>query len=76
MVEKATAVEVSKVSVRLSAIFGCIGIGLLYLAILLSDASDTTKILWASTLSFGVAILFLVIWSMIGEPIKITRKPQ
>jgi len=48
----------------------------LYLAILLSDASDTTKILWASTLSFGVAILFLVIWSMIGEPIKITRKPQ
>lgn len=74
MVEKATAAEVSKVSVRLSAAFGCIGIGLLYVAILISDASDTTKILWASTLSFGVAILFLVIWSMASDSVKIMRK--
>jgi len=74
MVEKGTAIEASKVSVRLSAAFGCIGIGLLYLAILISDASDTTKILWASTLSFGVAILFMVIWSMANDSVRIMRK--
>lgn len=59
-----TATVVSRMAIQLSAIFAVIGIGLLYLAIAISDASETTKVIWASGLSLTVAVVFLIIWTM------------
>ncbi|MBU1915329.1 MAG: hypothetical protein KJ563_09075, partial [Candidatus Thermoplasmatota archaeon] len=47
-----------------------IGIGLLYLAIVISDASNEMKVIWASGLSLTVAFVFLLVWSMAKDSIK------
>jgi membrane protein CcdC involved in cytochrome C biogenesis len=65
-----TAAQVSKMSMMFSAAFAVIGIGLLYLAIMISDASDETKVIWASGLSLAVAFVFLLVWSMAKDSIK------
>jgi uncharacterized membrane protein len=65
-----TAVQVSKMSMIFSAAFAVMGIGLLYLAIMISDASDETKVLWASGLSLGVAFVFLMVWTMAKDSIR------
>jgi membrane protein CcdC involved in cytochrome C biogenesis len=76
MVEVQTATEVSKISIQLSAAFAIIGIGLLYLAIVISDASETVKVLWASGLSLAVAFIFLVIWTMARDAIRVHDREQ
>lgn len=43
-------------------LFTGIGIGLFYLYISLTEASATTKVLWASLVSIGVAFLFLILY--------------
>ena len=65
-----TAVQVSKMSMIFSAAFAVMGIGLLYLAIMISDASDETKVLWASGLSLGVAFVFLMVWTIAKDSIR------
>jgi uncharacterized membrane protein len=57
-------------SMIFSAAFAVMGIGLLYLAIMISDASDETKVLWASGLSLGVAFVFLMVWTMAKDSIR------
>ena len=58
---------VSRMAILLSMVFAVVGVGLLYLAIAISDASETTKIIWASGLSLAVATVFLMIWTMAGD---------
>jgi len=70
MVEMETAVQVSKLSIQLSAAFAVIGVGLLYLAIAISDAPLETKILWASALSMGVALAFAIVWTMARDSLR------
>jgi uncharacterized membrane protein YhaH (DUF805 family) len=70
MVEVQTANEVSRLSIQLSAIFSVIGVALLYVAIAISDASMTMKIIWASGLSLTVAFVFLIIWTMARDTMR------
>jgi len=74
MVEMGTATMVSRMAIQLSAIFAVIGIGLLYLAIAISDASETTKIIWASGLSLTVATVFLIIWTMARDSARLQER--
>lgn len=76
MVEVKTASEVSRISIQLSAIFAVVGVGLLYLAIAISDASETLKIIWASGLSLTVAFVFLMIWTMARDTIRAAEREQ
>ena len=76
MVEVQTANEVSRVSIQLSAVFSVVGVGLLYLAIAISDASETLKIIWASGLSLTVAFVFLMIWTMAKDTIRSAEREQ
>lgn len=70
MVETETASQVCKLSIQLSAAFAVIGIGLLYLAIAISDASLDMKVIWASALSMGVAVAFAMVWAMARDSIR------
>ena len=70
MVETRTVSEITSISIRLSAVFAVIGIGLMYLYIAVTDASMPTKVLWSSTLSLGVAFTFLVIWSIARDSLR------
>ena len=70
MVEVGTVSEITKLSIRLSAAFTVIGIGLLYVYIAVTDAATPTKVLWSAALSLGVAIVFLVTWSIARDVIK------
>jgi hypothetical protein len=74
MVESQTANEVSKLSIQLSTVFAIIGVSLLYLAIAISDASETVKILWASGLSLTMAFTFLIIWTMARDSIRVHER--
>lgn len=65
-----TAVQVSRMSMMFSAVFAVIGIGLLYLAIVISDASNEMKVLWSSGLSLAVAFVFLMVWTMAKDSIR------
>jgi len=76
MVEIGTVSEVSKLSIQLSGVFAVIGIGLMYLYVGISDAADTTKVLWASTLSLAVAFIFLVIWTISRDTIRSYEREQ
>jgi len=76
MVEIGTVSEVSKLSIQLSGVFAVVGIGLMYLYIGISDAADTTKVLWASTLSLAVAFIFLVIWTISRDTIRSYEREQ
>ncbi len=70
MVEVGTVSEISKIAVRLSAAFSVIGIGLLYLYIAVTDASMPTKVLWSATLSLGVAMIFVITWTIARDVIR------
>lgn len=70
MVEARTITEVSNISIRFSAAFAIIGIGLLYLYIAISDVSSQIKVLWASGLSIAVAAVFLVIWTIARDVLR------
>ncbi len=70
MVEVGTVSEISKIAVRLSAAFSVIGIGLLYLYIAVTDASLPTKVLWSATLSLGVAMIFVITWTIARDVIR------
>lgn len=70
MVEPGTVAEVSNLSIRFSAVFAIIGIGLLYLYIAISDVSSQVKVLWASGLSIAVAAVFLVIWTIARDVLR------
>lgn len=70
MVEVGTVSEVAKVSIRLSAAFSVIGVGLLYLYIAVTDASLPTKVLWSATLSLGVAMVFIVTWTIARDVMR------
>jgi uncharacterized membrane protein YhaH (DUF805 family) len=74
MVEAQTASDVSKMSIQLSSIFAVIGVALLYLAIAISNASETVKILWASGLSMIVAFTFLIIWTMARDSMRVHER--
>ncbi len=80
MVEVGTVSEISKMAVKLSAAFTVIGIGLLYLYIAVTDASMPTKVLWSATLSLGVAMIFVLIWTLARDVLRdyertLKRKP-
>jgi hypothetical protein len=70
MVEIGTVSELSKMSIRISAAFAIIGVGLLYLYIGVTDASTPVKVLWSAALSLGVAIVFLVAWTMARDALR------
>ncbi|HUU07787.1 MAG TPA: hypothetical protein VMW88_05190 [Thermoplasmata archaeon] len=70
MVEVGTVSEISTMAVRLSAAFSVIGVGLLYLYIAVTDASMSTKVLWSATLSLGVAMMFVVIWTIARDVVR------
>ena len=74
MVETQTANEVSRMSIQLSMVFAVIGVSLLYLAIAISDASETVKILWASGLSLTMAFTFLIIWTMARDSMRVHER--
>jgi len=70
MVEPGTISEINKISIRFSAVFAVIGIGLMYVYILVTDAELPTKVLWSATLSLAVAFTFLVIWSIARDSLR------
>ncbi len=55
-------------------VFAVIGVALLYLAIAISDASETVKIIWASGLSLTMAFTFLIIWSMARDSMRVRER--
>lgn len=76
MVEVQTADEVSRLSIQLSAAFSIVGVALLYAAIVISDVSATTKIIWASGLSLTVAFVFLLIWTMARDTARAIERER
>jgi len=70
MVEKETAAQLSKMSIQMAGVFTVIGVGLMYLYIAIAEVPDTTKILWASGLSLGVAFVFLIIWTFARDLVR------
>ena len=70
MVEVGTVSEISTMAVRLSAAFSVIGVGLLYLYIAVTDVSMPTKVLWSATLSLGVAMIFVAIWTIARDVVR------
>ncbi len=70
MADTSNAAHLSKVAIQLSAAFAVVGIGLLYVYIMISSAPDTVKVLWASGLSIAVALTFLVIWTIGKDAMK------
>ena len=70
MVEIGTVSEIAKISIRFSAAFAVLGIALTYLYIGLTDASNPMKVLWAAGLSLGVAVAFLIMWTMSRDIIR------
>jgi hypothetical protein len=70
MADTGTAAQLSKVAIQLSAAFAVVGIGLLYVYIMISSAPETMKVLWASGLSIAVALTFLVIWTIARDVMK------
>ena len=78
MVEKETAAQVSKLSIQMTGIFAVVGVGLMYLYIAIAEVPDTTKVLWASGLSIGMAVTFLITWNLARDfagPRELPRKP-
>jgi uncharacterized protein with GYD domain len=70
MVEKETAAQLSKMSIQMAEVFAVIGVGLMYLYIAIAEVPDTTKVLWASGLSLGVAFTFLIIWTFARDLVR------
>lgn len=76
MVDTQTASQVSRLSIVLMAVFGVVGIGLLYLYIAIAEVSDEVKLLWASGLSIVVAFLFAIMWTMARDAEKQAEREQ
>jgi hypothetical protein len=77
MVDSGLAAQASKMSIQLAGVFTVLGTALLYLYIAISDASNQTKVLWASVLSLVLAVIFLIVWTLakdIGKQRE--REPQ
>ncbi len=70
MAETETASQVSRLSIWLSLGFALVGVGLLYLAIAIANASVGMKILWASGLSLAVAFTFAIVWTMARDAMR------
>lgn len=70
MVEAETVSGISKMSMWLSGAFAVVSIGLLYLYIVITDASTPQKVLWAAGLSVAVAVIFLISWSIARDVVK------
>lgn len=70
MVETQTARQISRVSILFASAFAVMGIGLLYLYIVISSVPETVKVLWASGLSIVVAFLFAIVWTMARDSEK------
>ncbi len=70
MVEVGTVSGISKLSIWLSGAFAVVSIGLLYMYILMTDASAPQKVLWAAGLSIVVAFVFLVSWSIARDVVR------
>lgn len=76
MVEKETMSQISNMSIRMAGVFAVVGVALMYLYIAISDVPDTTKVLWASGLSLGVAVTFLIIWNLARDYVKPREQPK
>ncbi len=61
-------------AIVLGGAFAVIGIGLLYLYIVIAQVSDGTKLLWASGLSIVVAFLFAIVWTMAHDSEKTAER--
>jgi len=70
MVEAENTRMISRMAIQFSMAFAILGIGLLYLAILISDADVITKVIWASGLSLTVAAVFLIVWAMAMDSVR------
>lgn len=70
MVENENTRMISKMAIQLCLVFAIVGIGLLYLAIAISDADVITKVIWASGLSLTVATVFLIVWTMAMDSVR------
>jgi hypothetical protein len=70
MVEIGTVSEIARITIRLSAAFAVLGVALTYLYIILTDASNPMKVLWSAALSLGVAVVFLIMWTMSRDVIR------
>ena len=70
MIESRTVCEITKLSIWLSAAFAVMGVGLLYLYIAVADAPFDTKVLWSAGLSLGMAIIFLISWTIARDALK------
>lgn len=58
-------------SIILAGIFSAIGVSLLYTYIALYDVAILTKILWAGILSVILGVIFLVLWIIISDILKL-----
>jgi len=76
MVNSGTASQVAKMSIQLTGAFTIVGTALLYLYIAISDATNQTKVLWASGLTLSLAFIFLVVWTLARDWSKGDREPQ
>lgn len=74
MVASETASHVCELSVQLSIGFTLVGVGLLYLAIAVADASIETRIVWASGLSLAVG--FALVWTMARDALRTMEEGQ
>jgi len=70
MAKGEVATQVSSLSIRLSAVFTVLGIGMLYLYIAVSAVPETVKILWAGGLSIVLAVIFLIVWTLSVDLIR------
>ena len=70
MASSGPAARISRLSIQLSAVFALVGIALLYLYIIASEAPETVKILWSSGLSIGVAFSFLIMWTIARDAVR------
>jgi hypothetical protein len=76
MVDSGAASQVAKMSIQLTGAFTIVGTALLYLYIAISDATNQTKVLWASGLTLSLAFIFLIIWTLARDWTKRDREPQ
>jgi Ca2+/Na+ antiporter len=76
MVDSGTASQVAKMSIQLTGAFTIVGTALLYLYIAISEASNQTKVLWASGLTLCLAFIFLIVWTLARDWSKRDREPQ
>jgi hypothetical protein len=70
MVEVGTVAGISKLSIWLSGAFAVVSIALLYMYIMMTEASAPQKVLWSAGLSIVVAFVFLVSWTVARDVVR------